>query len=192
MASGIVATEQQVEKQSVIWGESYGFWCQTGALLLAAIVAYLAIRSSRAIERRKAAVTAIFSTRKDSELIACVRTIGTIHSGDQSIAVYARSDKIDDERTKAIRYALNHYEYVAVGISEGIYDDNIFKNSSYSTIIRLYDRTKPYIEERRRLTNRPTTYQELECLACRWKLKPLKAKPITAVQSNRFRNWLGF
>jgi len=192
MASEHTATEQQPEKYPTIWGESYGFWCQTGALLLAAIFALIAIRSSRAIERRKAAIATIFSTRKDTELVGYIRTIGKIHSGDQSIAIYARNDKIDDDHTKAIRYALNHYEYVAVGISEGIYDDNIFKSSNYSTIVRLYDRTKPYIEERRRLTNRHTIYQELECLACRWKLKPLKTKQITAVQSNRFRNWLGF
>lgn len=192
MAVETIATEQQIQTHRLLLGESYGFWCQTAALLLAAIVAIVAIRSSRAIERRKTAIATIFSTRKDTELVACIRTIGKIHSGDQSIAVYARADKIDDDHTKAIRYALNHYEYVAVGISEGIYDDNIFKSSNYSTIIKLYDRTKPYIEERRRITNRPTIYQELECLACRWKLKPLKAKPITAVQSNRFRNWLGF
>jgi len=102
MASDLIATEQQLPPRPTFWGESYGFWCQTGALLLAAIFAFVAIRSSRAIERRKVAVAAIFSTRKDKELVACIRVIGNIHSGDQSIAIYARNDKIDDEKTKAI------------------------------------------------------------------------------------------
>jgi hypothetical protein len=163
-------------------GETYGFWCQTIGLFLAAFFAWLAIRNSRAIERRKAIAEVIFSSRKDTDLVQYVRKIAEIHSSSTNIASFAKQDKIETPETKAIRYALNHYEYIAVGISHGIYDEEMFKSSVYSTVVKLYEHTKPYIEERRKLTGRITAYQDFECLVIRWKAHPLVHKPIRSVQ----------
>jgi hypothetical protein len=156
------------ESHPTILGESYGFWCQNLILLLAAFFAYLAIRSSRAIERRKAAAEVIFSTRKDSDLLSSIHKISAIHFSSTNIATFAKNDKSGSDEAQNIRYALNHYEYIAVGIDQGIYDEDIFKHSHYSTVLKLYEHTKSYIAERRRVIASVTTYQEFECLACRW------------------------
>jgi Domain of unknown function (DUF4760) len=138
-------------------------------------------RSSRAIERRKAAAEVIFSTRKDSDLLSSLHKISVIHFSSINIATFAKNDKNGTDDAQSIRYALNHYEYIAVGIDQGIYDEDIFKHSHYSTVLKLYEHTKSYIAERRRIIGRQTTYQEFECLACRWKENPLKHKPIKSI-----------
>ena len=181
-ASSVVLQCQQHATDQKILGETYGFWCQTLVLLLAAILAFFAIRISRSTERRRAAAEAIFSSRHDDRLTSAITLIGTLHTdGEKNMASYAKKDHLTSEPSKAIRYALNHYEYVSVGISQGIYDEEIFKRSSFHTITRLYERTKPYIEQIRRDQEAPTTWQEVECLACRWAENRLERKRIMSI-----------
>ena len=173
-------------------GETYGFWCQTVALIAAAVLAYLALRSSRAIERRKAAAEAIFAGGRDEELTEAVRHIAVLHLGDRNIAVWGKEENKNSEEAKIIRYALNHYEYVSVAISQGIYDEIIFKNAMYTSLTKLYDRTKPFIDSIRQRRGENTAWQEFECLACRWKQKPLKTKTIKSVEdANLWRKIFG-
>lgn len=165
-------------------GETYGFWCQTLVLFAAAVFAYVQIRSSRKIERRKAAAEAIFASRNDKELKEARSMIKALHAGERKMSAYAKDE--NSEEIKIIRYALNHYEYVAVAISQGIYDEAIFKNAMYTTLTRLYDRTKPFIDEVRK-SRAETAYQDFECLMVRWKADPLKVKRIRAVED---KGWL--
>lgn len=164
---------------SKLLGESYAYWCQTFTLAAAAVVAFLAIRTSRAIERRKAAAAAVFDGKRDEALTRAIRHIAALHDGDKNMAAFARKENIDSEDSMHIRYALNHYEYVSVAIAQDIYDEELIKTSIYSIVTRLYIRTKPYIDEVRKQPGAGVTiYQELECLACRWIANPLKHKPI--------------
>jgi hypothetical protein len=182
MASAVIATTQQPDPPATLLGETYGYWTQTVVLLAAAFLAYMSIKTARAIERRKAAASALFSSKKDEELTQAIRHVAQLHDGDKKIGPLARKEHFDSDDAKRIKYALNHYEYVSVGILYGIYDEAIYKASSYTTIVKLYERTKPFIDEARKVTGSPTTYQEFECLACRWQNKPLQHKQITAVQ----------
>ena len=185
MAEEVIATTQQPEVIPKILGESYAYWVQTVVLIAAAVLAYVAIKTSRAIERRKAAAAAVFSTKEDDELTDALRHITALHDGDKNIGPFARKDQKDSADAKHIKYALNHYEYVSVGILYGIYDEAICKASSYTTVTRLYERTKPFIDEARKVTGSKTTYQEFECLACRWLNKPLSHKPIRATEKRK-------
>ena len=89
--------------ESKLLGETYGFWCQTLALIAAAVLAYLALRSSRAIERRKAAAEAIFAGGRDKELTEAVRHIAVLHLGDKNIAVWGKEENKDTEEAKTKR-----------------------------------------------------------------------------------------
>lgn len=182
-STAMTAEVQQPAPAPRFFGETYGFWCQTTVLLAAAILAYVAIRTNRNIERRKAAIEAIFASKRDTALVQAHRHIAALAEQDVNMAAHGRKTNIDSEHSKIIRYALNHYEYVSVGISRGIYDEDIFKDSTYTTIVNLYERTKPFIDMVRVEWKTPTSYQELECLVCRWKEKPLKHKPIKAVEA---------
>lgn len=148
---------------SRLLGETYAYWCQTFTLAAAA-----------------AAV--VFAGREDEALTQAIRHIAALHEGDKNMAAFARRDNVDAEDSRHIRYALNHYEYLSVAIAQDIYDEELIKNSSYATITRLYVRTKPYIDEVRKQPGAgPTTYQEFECLACKWIASPLKHKPVKTV-----------
>ena len=167
---------------SKLLGETYAYWCQTFTLAAAAIVAFLAIRTSRAIERRKAAAAALFAGKSDEALTRAIRHIAALHDGDKNMATFARKENIDSEDSMHIRYALNHYEFVSVAIAQDIFDEELIKSSVYSIITRLYIRTKPYIDEVRKQPGAGATiYQEIECLACKWIASPLKHKPVKIV-----------
>jgi hypothetical protein len=82
MAAETVATVGLTTKHEdpKIWGETYGFWCQTSVLLGAAIFAYVAIISAKRTERRKAAIEEISSGKKDEELTKAIRLIAKLHA----------------------------------------------------------------------------------------------------------------
>ena|SRR5258708_7390765 len=192
MPSQIAATVAQAIQDPKIWGETYGFWTQTAMLGLAALFAFVAIISARRIERKKSAIEIIFESRKDDELTKALRMIAALHEGEQKMESLAKKEKISSDESKAIRYALNHFESVAVSIAHGIFDEGTFKSSQYSTITRLYERTKSYIQVIRTQPNGTKTfYQEFECLACRWLEKPLKHKPIRSVPVRSILNFFG-
>lgn len=77
------------------------------------------------------------------------------------------------ERRK-FQYILNFYERVAVSIREGIYNEQMIKRTSYTTVIETYDIAEPLIKAIREHIKSETTYQEFEWLVKRWKTKPLK------------------
>jgi hypothetical protein len=172
-------------------GETYGFWCQTLVLLGAAFFAYLAIKSSRAIEKKKAAANVLLASRRDRELSEGLKVITKIHEGDTNVAKYAKKDHLDTPEAKSIKYALNHYEYVSVGINEKIFDESFLKSAVFTTVTKLYQRTKPFIEQSRETSGTKTIFQEFEGLASRWLADPLDQKSVTSVQENRkIRKWL--
>jgi hypothetical protein len=174
-----------------ILGEPYGFWCQTVVLLIAAAIAWIAIRTSRSLERKKAAAQVIFSSRQDEQLTSAVHTISLLHESDRNMATYAKKENQGTDQSKAIQYALNHYEYVSVGISQEIYDEQIFKHSSYTTVTNLYNRTRTYVDAVRKEIGSNTTWQEFQCLACRWLNDPLEQKVVRSMpEKKRFRKWL--
>ena len=192
MAAQVIPSTQVVPASPhTFWGETGGFWCQTLVLLLAAIIAAIAIRRSRILERKKAAAGVIFTTRRDEQLTKALRVISQLHNDEKNMATYAKDEHKDSEQAKAIRYALNHYEYVSVGIAEDMYDEEIFKKSSYTTMTNLYNRTRPYIAAVRKNGGSKTTWQEFECLACRWLDDPLEHKSVRSVpDERRLRKWL--
>lgn len=175
-----IAQISQPTPAPLYWGETKGYWAQTGVVSLAVIVAIIAIVTARATERKKAAAAVIFASRQDGPLVDAIRKIGALSQTDQNMAMWALDDRKGTEEAKAIRYALNHYEYVAVGIANGIYDEKLFKSSSFTTIVKLYDRTKPFIDAIR-AAGQDTAQQDFECLALKWKSDPLKKKQIMHV-----------
>jgi hypothetical protein len=105
------------------------------------------------------------------------------------MASYAKKENIDSEDSKLIRHALNHYEYVSVGMHQDIFDENIYKYSLFTTVVRLYERTRPYIYQARKEqisqgAKVATAFQDFERLACRWLDDPLPQKPVKSVPAN--------
>ncbi|MED6317084.1 MULTISPECIES: DUF4760 domain-containing protein [Psychrobacter] len=82
---------------------------------------------------------------------------------------------LEDEKLKDdIHYVLNYYEFISLGIREGAFEENLFKNLHYSSFMKLWKFSQPLIIQIRTLSNKDTIYQEIEWLATKWKREPIK------------------
>lgn len=144
---------------------------------LGVFVAIVSVISARAIARKKQSADLLFDSRTDKELVNGLRTLAKLHE-DSSVNMrsFAQKDGKDKPEAEAIRYVLNHYEYVSVGVQSGIYDEKMLKKGSYNTVVKLYQRAKPYIECVREVSGRATLYQEFQWLAKRWEDSPIATK----------------
>lgn len=94
---------------------------------------------------------------------------------NSNIEQYAYRINSSSNEAKAIRYVLNFYEYLAVGIKMRVYNEDILKESMYTTIVMMNDKCHNFIEYVRR-DGQKTAFMHFECLARSWKNKPLKIK----------------
>ena len=141
------------------------------------VVAIVSVVSAKLTAKRKQTADLLFGTRADVELSAGYKLLQRLHHAtDTNIRVYAQKAKNDSDEANGIRYVLNHWERVCVGINQGIYDEKMLHESSYSTVMNLYEQATPFIQAVRQSTGKTTYYQELECLVNSWKEKPLLSK----------------
>ncbi len=136
------------------------------------------IRLIREIARRKNSTDVLLSSRQDSYYTSSVIAISKVHNDPNddinNYAVLKRTDPVARE----IRYVLNQWEHISVGIQNNIYCEKILKESSGTSLVRLYDMTKIFIDTINTDPAYPskTAYQEFKWLAKKWKNKPNKVK----------------
>jgi len=90
----------------------------------------------------------------------------------------ADKSKYHSEECVAIRYVLNHFEHVSIGIQHDIYDEEMLRQGWHSLVVKVYEQTQPLIAAIREMKQSNTPLQEFEWLAKRWLAKPLKARKI--------------
>lgn len=148
-------------------------------VLMGIIVAIVSVRSSKATARKKQTADFLFASRTDDKLVAGNRCLTHLHlRADVNMKSFASRDRVHSEEGGCIRYVLNHYERIAVGIQAGIYDEKMLKKTSYSTVIRLHNQAKPFIDGVRESEGIQMYYQEFEWLVHRWSAIPLKKRKI--------------
>jgi len=82
----------------------------------------------------------------------------------------AKEESINLESTTSMRYVLNYYEDMAIGIKEKVYDDQYLRESTAHTVIKIYDLCKPFISELNEYRNK-TAYKHLSLLVKKWRPK---------------------
>ncbi len=150
------------------------------SFLFGVVVAIVSVLSAKAIARKKQSADLLFNSRGDEELQKGLRALAKMHDdGNTNMRAFASRSRVDEDIPKMIRYVLNHYEYVAVGVQSRIYDESMLRSASFNTVINLYKHSKPFIEAVRENNQRPTIYQEFQWLAKRWEEKglPVKKRP---------------
>ncbi|OPA61754.1 DUF4760 domain-containing protein [Pseudomonas aeruginosa] len=157
-----------------------GFWACTGAVvgsewfrsvsfLVGVSVAIISMLVVRQTAKRKQSADLLFASRADKELMAGLRCLLQLHNNPNSnIRKYADKAQSNTREAKSIRYVLNHWEYVSVGVQAGIYDERMLWNASYSTVTGLHRHARPFIDALREASGRHTVYQEIQWLAERW------------------------
>lgn len=156
-----------------------------------ATIAVLSIKSAREIARKKNAIDLVISAKQDDYQRESIKVIRDYHEDAHKDIVSLAHKSSDDNVVKAqkhLRYILNYFEYISVGVRNKIYDEKIIKDSMFGTISKTYTQCKPYILKARELSSSNTIYQEFEALAQRW------AKPRNRLQAlcdkNGWKLWL--
>lgn len=143
---------------------------------LGVIVAVVSIHTQRSIARKKQTADLLFASRSDRKLQSGYQFIGEYSTAcTKNIIALAEVDAQSDH-AEDVRYVLNHFETVSVGIDAGIYDEPMLKRSWCMIVLQTYERTQPLIAAIRRRQQRETILQEFEALAVRWKKSPLKPR----------------
>ncbi|WP_122744482.1 DUF4760 domain-containing protein, partial [Pseudomonas viridiflava] len=62
----------------------------------------------------------------------------------------------------------------AVGIVQGIYHEEMLRQSNHSNVVSLYKKAKPFIDAVRYKEQKDTFYRHFEKMALSWDERPLK------------------
>ncbi|WP_172824571.1 DUF4760 domain-containing protein [Vreelandella subglaciescola] len=154
---------------------------RTAVMALAVLVAVVSVVSARNTAKKKQTADLLFAVRSDDRLIEASRALKELHHSDNNIRLWADPEhdcKIHNQEAQIqnIRYILNHYERLSVGLQAGIYHEGMLKKSQFTIITRTYEWAKPFMEGVREKTNSPTAFQEFEWLAKRWSKRRLSAR----------------
>lgn len=164
--------------QQVVQACTDSYWPGWNALavlfsgFIGATVATVAIYMSRRTAREKNAADILQMAQRDEKLAEGIRLIQQAHK-DGIMESLAFEDKRMSDDARSVRYVLNFYENVAVGIKRKIYSEAFIKDSSYTTITDLCDRTRPFVVHIRVRNKQETAWKKLELLGQRWKGKPI-------------------
>ncbi len=145
-------------------------------MLAGILVAIVSVWSVKSTAKKKQTADFLFAIRSDERLITAIHTLRDLHDSDQNMRLLAGKQHTKEENVQQIRYLLNHFERLSVGVQEDIYNEKMLRKSQYTIITKTYDWAKPFIEGVREQTRSPTAFQEFECLAKQWKAAPLKKR----------------
>lgn len=142
-------------------------------LLVSVLLSYLGIvrtiKSERDNVKDRATISYIMERNKDDNFSEGLYTILSLDRDDNvDIKKYAKKEHRETEEAKKIRYIVNHYEYLSVGVLNNIYNENMLKKASKGTTIKIYLALENYIKETRIARDSDTIYENFECLAKRW------------------------
>ena len=157
-------------------GQSYGFWVQTGAVVLSAAMAVLAILHNGKMSRKRTTIDVLLQENQDETLRNAKFEVFNMANDPRNefVNIYFKEKEKQSECYKNITMLLNRYEFIAQSIRNKAFEEKIYKQMQYTSITEMWDRLCPLVHEIRRQKNNKTFYQEFEWLACRWKKKPLK------------------
>lgn len=152
----------------------------TALVFIGVIVATIAIVYNVRTAKKTQTAAFLFESRKDQEYLEALHVLKKVHSSEKSLRSYVfpspdspvTPEELNDRRK--LQYILNFYERVAVSIREGIYNENMIKRTSYTTVMETWNNAEPLIKAVREYIHSETTWQEFEWLVSRWRKSPLK------------------
>ncbi len=164
---------QAVSEAGKFLGETWGFWVQTGALFISALAAIALIYANGQDQKRRATIDLVLHQKQDRELQAALRHVLDLR--EKRVTNFAKYlEDRNSEDFKNIVRVLNNYEFIAAGIQEGAFDQELFKRMQYSVVLKNWDALHGFVTEFRRQNDIQTLFQEFQRLAQRWESSPLK------------------
>ncbi len=156
--------------------DTAAIWFQGAAIAMSAVAAIWLVLVSRSQSKKRATVEMLLNLRLDSDYISHRDRFTALIKNEDTLGKYASKEHYGSENAMLIYRILNYHEYLATGIAEGAFDEDIYKRMCYSNCIRDWIRLEGFVNELRVIEKSNTLFQEFESLSTRWKHKPLKAK----------------
>ena len=145
------------------------------AVIIGVGVAVQSILTARAIARKKQSADLLFASRGDPKLQGGYAQVNLHHGAEgRGIRSLAEPESKGSDEAMQVRFLLNHWELLSIGIQSGIYDERMVKKSWYSAVTDTYVRARPFILRSREVDKKSTLFQEFEWLAERWLASPLE------------------
>lgn len=157
-------------------GQPIGYWIQTVAIVASAIFAGWQIKALRKQNnnndiqwRQRATIDAVMADRKDANLIQSRRAYAKMKQNKTNFDAIGGAPLLENEEANhAILDILNNYEFMASGIREEAFDEDIYRRMKQSLIISDWNMLNVYIYALRKRENRPKLFCEFEWLAKKW------------------------
>lgn len=157
---------------------SNGRWITPTAVFISAgfsalaawLVARQTVKEQRIIQAKKATLDLIASREVDKEFIDAKNDFNEqrdLGSFSFEFAVKPPSTKIREN----VRIVLNDYELIAVGIQQGILDEEFYKKWFKGKMMRDYDAVRFFIAKVRVMSGNNEVYRTFENLAVSWGAK---------------------
>ena len=170
------------EAPVLFWGETIGFWVQTLAVVASALFAGFQVKSLRKQNtsndlqwRQRATIDAVMSDRKDRGLIRSRKLYAQLKTNGINFDTIGSEALLKNEKENhAILDILNNYEFMAAGIREGAFDEEIYKRMKCSLKIQDWNTLDIYIQALRKRELRPKLFCEFEWLATKWEQEKSK------------------
>lgn len=173
------------------------YFLQLLVIIVSAYIAFSTISASKATARERATLDTILDDNKDEELYEAKILVHDFNKNPQAY-FDSKNDKTSKRDTlaqlfavdgskltptehevrKALIKALNRYEFYAIGINNGLFDESLFKRMHCSNILRLWETSDTAVTQLRNFAKVDTLFKDLEKLAVRWKANPLKSEDI--------------
>jgi len=148
-------------------GESIGVWLQTGAFIFSAIYAGRQVKLLRkqtdkneSQHRLRATVDVVLHEKQDSALLNARVLFAKLRDQEINFTQFACKPSSDHpDENAAILAILNSYEFIAVGIREGAFDEAIYKRMKKSLVLRDWETLSGYAVEMRSQHKRPKLFE---------------------------------
>lgn len=147
---------------------------QTGAFILSAFGAIAIIYNNSHQAKKRATIDLVLHELCNAEIIEAKKHIADYHNNKTDFTQLSCEEHKAKQENVYIRTILNNYEFIAAGIKEGAFDEEIYKRMKRSILIRDWDALAAYVTEIRRRTGREKIYIEMQWLAERWKKSEIK------------------
>ncbi len=139
-------------------------------------VALWAIKTNRHIAKLKNSMDFVNGYNEAEDISVAIKEVVKLKTKSEPARKDMATPDGHCDASLHIRTVLNYYETMAICINHKIYDDQIIKETLYSTVVRIWKICQPFVEEQRLQRDINTLYQELELLVKKWEKDPLCSK----------------
>jgi Domain of unknown function (DUF4760) len=168
-------------------GDTIGFWIQTLVFFFSALAAAWAVRYNAQqvkqlkeqlrvmgeqserndrLLRLKSTIDAVSNDRHNEVQRQARIKFSELRSNGTSFTSYICNNH--KEENDAILAVLSNYEYMAIGINEGAFDEAIYKRMVRGLFIRDWENLTAYVHELRTKHKNVKLFKDFESLACKW------------------------